>query len=54
MFANPLYVTLINVNPLPPQLPLRDLNLLHQLLMRLRHILERDDAPSELEQQVRC
>lgn len=44
--------TLINIDPLSPQIRPRHINLLHKLRMRLGHIVECQDAVSEFEQQV--
>ncbi len=39
----------ININPLPLQVLPRDFNLPHQLLISLRHIIERKHAPAKVE-----
>ena len=42
----------IHINPIPLQLFPRHINLHHQLLMRLRYIIEREDAPPQLEEEI--
>ena len=43
----------IHINPIPLQLFPRHINLPHQLLMCLRYIIEREDAPPQLEKEIR-
>lgn len=48
----PHYPRLININPLPPQLRPRLINLPQQLLVRLWLVLERRDPEAEREEEV--
>ena len=42
----------VDIHPLRPQLPPRNLDLPQELLVRFRHIIESEDAPAELEEEV--
>ena len=45
------FVRLVDIDAELAQIDLGNLNLLHQLLMRLRHVIECEDTPAEAEQQ---
>lgn len=45
---------LINIHAHLPEICPRKLNLPHQLLIRHRHIIEREHPPAQLEQQIRA
>lgn len=48
------FIRLVDIDAELAQIDLGNLNLLHQLLMRLRHVIECEDTPAEAEQQRRA